>query len=167
MVDGNHDPEEVVRPPTQADLVRLCRDLNARGSRYIVLGGMAMIEMGLDRGTMDVDFLVDASAENVSRVCQSLCLLPDGAAKDVRDSDVQEYGVVRIHDEISVDLMGKACGIDYGEASSMIEWREVDGVRIPFASIELLWRTKQTYREKDALDRAFLKRLIEEREKGR
>ena len=70
-----------------------------------------------------------------------------------------EYNVVRINDEITIDLMGKACGIDYYTASSQIAWRELDGVMIPFASVELLWQTKQTYREKDALDRSFLREI--------
>jgi hypothetical protein len=33
-------------------------------------------------------------------------------------------------------------------------------VRIPFASPSLLLRTKQTYRDKDYVDRAFLRELI-------
>jgi hypothetical protein len=36
-------------------------------------------------------------------------------------------------------------------------------VTIPFASPTLLWKTKQTYREKDAVDRSFLRKLLEER----
>lgn len=159
MVDGAGDHQEAVRAPTRDDLVRICRDLNERGARYIVLGGMALIEMGLDRGTMDIDFLVDKDPENVARMCAAISLLPDGAAKEVRNSDVAEYNVVRIHDDITVDLMGSACGITYLEALDEVDWREIDGVRIPFASVELLWRTKQTYREKDMLDRAFLRTL--------
>ncbi|NBB79888.1 MAG: hypothetical protein GVY36_10650 [Verrucomicrobia bacterium] len=34
------------------------------------------------------------------------------------------------------------------------------GVRIPFASAELLLRTKQTVREKDEIDRLYLKRIL-------
>jgi len=38
-----------------------------------------------------------------------------------------------------------------------------DGVTIPFASPILLWKTKQTFREKDQIDRLFLRRLLEDR----
>jgi hypothetical protein len=65
---------------------------------------------------------------------------------------------VRINDEITVNLMGSACGIRYPDAVAMMEWREIRGVRIPFASPALLWKTKQTHREKDALDRSFLRK---------
>ena len=34
------------------------------------------------------------------------------------------------------------------------------GVNIPFATPKLLWRLKQTYREKDAVDRLFLAELL-------
>jgi hypothetical protein len=40
---------------------------------------------------------------------------------------------------------------------------EIDGTRIPFASARLLWRTKDTVRDKDKVDRAFLARLLASR----
>jgi len=51
--------------------------------------------------------------------------------------------------------------IDFESAVEDIDWREIEGVRIPFASPELLLKTKQTVREKDAIDRLYLKRLLE------
>ena len=37
---------------------------------------------------------------------------------------------------------------------------DIEGVTIPFASARLLWRTKQTVRDKDRMDRAFLASLL-------
>jgi hypothetical protein len=34
---------------------------------------------------------------------------------------------------------------------------------IPFANPQLLWKTKQTHREKDALDRTFLAELLKKK----
>ncbi len=59
-----------------------------------------------------------------------------------------------------VDLMKAACGVEYAEASNDVVVVTVQGVPIPFANAQLLWRLKQTYREKDAADRAFLKELL-------
>jgi hypothetical protein len=42
----------------------------------------------------------------------------------------------------------------------MVDEVEIEGVRIPFASARLLWRTKDTVRDKDKVDRAFLARLL-------
>lgn len=48
-----HSPGEelVPRPPLEEDLVNLCRELNDRGARYIVVGGLAIIQAGLARAT--------------------------------------------------------------------------------------------------------------------
>ena len=54
---------------------------------------------------MDVDFVIDDSPENVARVKQALAILPDSAAAEVDDHDVARHVVVRVADEIVVDLM--------------------------------------------------------------
>jgi len=68
--------------------------------------------------------------------------------------------VVRIADEIVVDLMLSACGVGYDDAVSEIESVVIQGVPIPFASAKLLLRTKQTYRDKDIPDRIFLEQKL-------
>ena len=156
------DPE-ATRPPTPDDLIHIARRLNAEGARYVIVGGMAMISHGLYRTTMDVDLLVDAAPENVEKTCRALAVLADQASLEVHPDDVAHYAVVRINDEITIDLMGTACGISYENAVPDIEWRELGGVEIPFASPRLLWLMKQTYREKDALDRNFLAALMRQR----
>jgi hypothetical protein len=85
------------------------------------------------------------------------------AAKELKPGEVAEYVVIRVCDEITVDLMAKACGHDYASAKNMITQVTVDGTVIPFASPTLLWKTKQTYREKDEIDRCFLRKLLEDR----
>ncbi|MFH1574538.1 MAG: hypothetical protein ABIG68_11175, partial [Acidobacteriota bacterium] len=67
---------------------------------------------------------------------------------------------VRVADEIVVDLLKEACGVCYPEASRSIEWANIDGVPIPFASAELLWKLKQAPRAKDEIDRSFLRALL-------
>ncbi|MEP6686573.1 MAG: hypothetical protein ABJB22_07345 [Verrucomicrobiota bacterium] len=71
--------------------------------------------------------------------------------------------VVRVADEILVDIMTAACGVEFEEASEEIEWATFEGVPIPFATPELLLRLKQTVRESDVPDRIFLHRLLAER----
>jgi hypothetical protein len=82
--------------------------------------------------------------------------LPDQAVRDMADDDLDRYVVVRVADEIVVDLMKAACGVAYDEASRMVDVVSLRGVPVPFANLELLWRTKQTVRDKDRLDREFL-----------
>jgi predicted nucleotidyltransferase len=156
--EDDNIPGEMTRVPTREDVIKICSALNKRNAKYIVVGGAAIIELGLMRSTMDVDLLVDANSSNVAVVCDALAFLPDQASQEVQPEDVQSYTVVRINDEFTIDLMGSACGITYEEALRDVEWKELDGVKIPFASAQLLWKTKQTYREKDALDRSFLRK---------
>jgi hypothetical protein len=56
--------------------------------------------------------------------------------------------------------MKAACGIEYDEASRSTETVIIEGVSIPFASAHLLWRTKQTLRDKDKVDLAFLRSVL-------
>ena len=147
------------RIPKEPDLVALCRALNENEARYLIIGGFAVIHHGYLRATEDIDILLDGDLENQARVKKALEVLSDKAVLELGDEDLRTYSVVRVSDEILVDLMISACGIRYAEASKSIEFASVQA-RIPFASAELLLRMKQTHREKDADDRVFLQRKI-------
>jgi hypothetical protein len=153
------DQPSASRTPDANDLVRLCRELNAHEVRYVVVGGFAIIQQGLVRTTEDVDLLLESSVENQARVKQALLYLPDQAVRELGDEDLTRYVVARVADEILVDLMFAACGVTFADASkdNGIEYHDVQGVRIPFASAALLLRMKQTVREKDIADRAWLR----------
>ncbi|MEP6821695.1 MAG: hypothetical protein ABI946_05025, partial [Chthoniobacterales bacterium] len=82
MVDeesGRASEDLVPREPTLTDLVELCRELNARGARYLVCGGFAIRAAGYNRRTMDIDLLVDTALANEALVYQALESLPDKA----------------------------------------------------------------------------------------
>ena len=127
MASPDDDETREARAPRPSDLVALCRDLNTEGARYLVIGGMAVIQAGFPRATGDIDLLIDVSPDNQERVRRALMKLPDQAVRDMAPNDLEAYAVVRVADEFVVDLM-KA--------------------------------VKDTYREKDKLDRAFLSQLL-------
>jgi hypothetical protein len=154
--DGSSHLES--RPPLDADLAALCNELNQRGAKYVVVGGLAIIHAGFGRFTGDVDFLVAADLDNEARVFAALETLPDQAVRELNPGDLARHTVVRIGDEILVDLMRSASGIEYAEAAQDVVIREVQGVPIPFASPRLLWRMKcRTHRAKDEADLLFLR----------
>lgn len=152
---------EECREPTLEDLVKLCRALNESNARYVVVGGFAVRAAGYIRNTMDVDLLIETGPQNEARVIQAMMTLPDHAVSEIKPGEVAEFGVVRVADEILVDLMKSACGVTYAEAFAEVDWHDLGGVRIPFASPRSLWRMKQTHREKDIPDRFFLRKLLE------
>ncbi len=124
----------------------------------------AIIAAGLARTTVDVDLIVAADPENEAKVFSALSTLPDNAVRELQPGELQQYNVIRVGDEILVDLMRSAGGIDYAEAAKDVVVREVDGVPIPFASPRLLWRMKAvTHRAKDAGDLVFLRQWFAER----
>ena len=165
MADEATDPESeglVSRAPVEDDLVLICRRLNELGARYVVCGGFAIIHAGYPRFTGDIDLVVETSLENEAKVFQALEVLPDKAVRELDSGDIGRHVVCRVADEVLVDLMSTAGGIDYAEAAKSIIVREVQGVSIPFASPQLLWRMKRhTHREKDRPDLLFLRQLFE------
>jgi len=62
------------------------------------------------------DLLVDGSLENQSRVKKSLEILPDKAVVEIAGDDLNDYVVIRVGNEITVDLMAAACGVRYEDA---------------------------------------------------
>ena len=161
---GSTGDELVPRAPEENDLVALCAKLNELDAVYLIVGGFAIIRSGLPRTTGDVDLLMDTSLENEARVYKALEILPDKAVLELKPGEVSQYSVVRVADEIIVDLMKAACGIEYAEAAKDAVIREVQGVPIPFASPRLLWRMKYPLnRAKDQGDLAFLREYFKAR----
>jgi len=142
--------------------VRLCRELNSRGARYLVVGGFAIITAGLPRTTGDIDLMVAVDAENEAKVFAALSTLPDNAVRELQPGELQRYNVIRVADEILVDLMRSAGGIEYEEASRDVVIRELKGVPIPFASSLAVANESAPHREKDAGDLVFLRYWFQE-----
>lgn len=155
-------PEAVSREPDFDDIARIGAELNRLGAKYVVVGGFAVIRHGYPRFTSDIDLLIECSLENERLVLEALRVLPDQASRQLEPGVVEQYAVVRIGDEVTVDLMKSGCGVDYATAIQDARILEVNGVPIPFASPKTLWRMKQTVREKDIPDRLFLRQKLAE-----
>ena len=149
--------DDLTRPPRREDLVKLCEELNRLGASYIIIGGLAMNNLGLVRTTEDVDILIDPSPENQRKVREALLILPEQAIRELgADEDLQQWVVTRVNDEITVDLMTEACGVRYEEAKADVQIREVQGVPIPMANRQLMIKLKQSLRPKDQIDLQYL-----------
>ena len=73
---------------------------------------------------------------------------------------MEKYAVVRVADEIVIDLLKKACEITYKEAG--VEYFKFKGVNIPIADISTMIKTKQGIRPRDKEDLSFLMSVQEE-----
>jgi len=160
-VDEDPDVPEV-RPPTIDDIRRICRALDDAGAHYVLIGGFAVILHGGLRTTKDIDLLVDPEPANVERLKRALSVLEDAAALEIEEGDLQKYTVVRIADEILVDLFFAACGVTWSEARTSALRMDLEGTPVIVADVETLIRTKMTVRPSDAADRAWLESLRED-----
>ncbi len=149
---------------TESPLIRVCRLLNEAGARYLVIGGQACILHGLVRTTEDVDILIEASEQNCASVIAALSRLEDGAASELTPRDLLENVVVKIADEVEVDVSTSAWKVTYPEALPGALSVEIDQVRIPYLGMDCLIASKETYREQDAVDR---QRLLALKARGR
>ena len=163
-MDSQSEPErEVTRVPTEADLVSLAREFNRLGVAYVVVGEFAINRLGFVRATEDIDLLIARDLANQALVKRALEILPDRAIRELGGEDIAQWVVVRVNDDITVDLMTEARGVRFEDADGGIETEVIDGVAVPFAGAELMLKMKQSPREKDAADRGFLQQLIRNR----
>ena len=141
-MDGEPPPQELTRVPDGADLVALARELNRLGVAYVVIGGFAINRLGLVRATEDIDLLIARDRANQALVKRALEILPDRAIRELGDEDLAQWVVVRVNDDITIDLMTETCGLRYEDAVGGIETEEIEGVRIPFAGAQLMLKMK-------------------------
>lgn len=144
-------------------LARVCSLLNKHHARYLVVGGYACILHGLVRTTEDVDVLVEDDEENFRRIIAALSEMEDGAARELKPQDFAENVIVKIADEVEVDVSRVAWKISFADAIGSALSTEIDGVAIPYLDLRTLIASKETYRDQDRADVAFLRRLLENR----
>jgi hypothetical protein len=140
------------KPP----LLRVCELLNEAGAAYLICGAQACILHGLVRTTEDVDVLVEATEENCRRVITGLAQMQDGAARELTPQDILGNVVVKIADEVEVDVCTQAWKIAYTDAAPSAQRIVIQGVTVPYLGLDDLIASKDTYREQDAVDRARL-----------
>jgi len=133
-------------------LADVCGQLNAQGARYVLVGDFAVQLWGEARATQDIDILIEPTAENAARVLQALSEGGGWLARTLTPEDVVQRPVTVVGDLPRVDIMTVAWQVRYAEAIADARVFEVQGVRIPTASIEHLIASKRTGRPRDAAD---------------
>ena len=143
------------------NLFDICKAFNSEGISYVLIGGWAVIIHGFPRLTNDIDFLIDDSEENIRKIKSALeKVFNDKSIDEISPNDIAEYSVVRYvsPDGVSIDLMARIGDVaDYKSVSKHIVLFEVLGNEIPVLDVEALIKLKDTIRDKDKMDLAFLK----------
>ena len=136
----------------QAPLLRVCSLLNRHGAKYLIVGARACWLHGYVRATLDVDILVPEDVENHQRIIAALSELKDGFAAELTPQDFLDNVIVKIADEVEVDVSTRAWKVTYAEAQKSALHRTIDGVEVPYVDLPTLIRSKSTHREQDKVD---------------
>lgn len=147
----------------QNPLVKVCALLNGHGAAYLIVGAQAAILHGHIRTTEDVDILIPEDLENHARVLAALSDMEDHAAAELTPQDLVENVVVKIADEVEVDVSTRAWKVSYADAIPTAVQVTIDGVTIHFVDLPILIESKRTYREQDRIDVAQLLALLDRR----
>ncbi len=93
MADDRPSEELESREPTVEDLRDLCRALNERGARYVVIGGFAIRAANYNRRTMDIDLIVAADPEHAARkMPPTLFFFANGLRNVAKNRPKYEFG---------------------------------------------------------------------------
>lgn len=150
----------------QSRLAEVCARLNEHEARYVLFGAMAMQLWGTTRATRDVDILIEATRENADRVLAALGEIGFGVARDVTPEEVLASHVTMIGDMPNVDVFTLVWSVRYPEAAAEATVFEVEGVRIPTASLDHLIASKRTDRLQDLADIEVLEAIKRLRAQG-
>lgn len=146
--------------PDLPPLLKVCALLNAHHADYLIVGAQAGILHGHIRTTEDVDILVPENLANHGRVLGALSELHDHAAAELTPQDLVDNVVVKIADEVEVDVSTRAWKITYAEAIGTALRATISGVEVRYLDLRTLIESKRTSREQDAVDVAQLEELL-------
>lgn len=132
--------------------------------QFVLVGGVAVTLHGYVRLTEDVDILVERSAENISRLLETLSGYGEGFARELTIDDFSdEEGAIRVVEETElsqIDIFTRLSGMHFEDLIKDAEHLELSGRSIAFASkAALIMLKERSAREKDQLDVAALKKL--------
>ena len=140
-------------------VARVCSLLNAEGAKYVLVGATAMQLWGTTRATRDVDILIEPTLENAERVLEALSHLTWGVATQWLAEEIVKRPVTILGDMPRVDILTVAWSVHYRHAAPRAVEFEVEGVRIPTASLEDLIASKRTDRPQDLADIEVLEEI--------
>jgi Nucleotidyl transferase AbiEii toxin, Type IV TA system len=140
----------MTKPSTR--LAQVCAALNSEKAHYVLVGATALQLWGTTRATRDIDILIEPTTANARRVLRALSSVGLGLARELVAKDVATHAVTIVGDIPNVDILTRAWNVLYRQARPRAELFELEGVRIPTASIDDLIESKRTGRLQDAAD---------------
>lgn len=148
------------------DFIKVLDALHIKQVDYILVGGVAVMIHGIDRLTRDIDIFVKMEEENIHRLRQALhSIFTDESIDEITFEELKEYAVVRYGtpDDFYIDIMARLGEVAVYED---LDYEVIDyqGAKIRIATPETLYNLKkETLRDKDRYDAAYLIDLVKSR----
>lgn len=145
-----------------ANFVEFIGLLNARGVKYLVVGGFAVNYHGYPRFTGDIDLWLWLDPTNLERVVQSLRDFGFGGLGIGVEQLNAPYKVIQLgYEPHRIDLMTTVDGVDFEACYARASTVELDTANAPFISMaDLIAAKEATGRPKDIADAAELRKLL-------
>jgi hypothetical protein len=84
--------------------------------KYVVIGGIAAVLHGVPRATFDLDVLIEATNENVTRLLEALLEARLGTAALTTAEEVLANEITIFQDRIRIDVQTSTPGLDFKQA---------------------------------------------------
>ena len=140
----------------QAPLLRVCSLLNNRGE-ILNRRRARLLVARLHSGHDGCGHPGSRGPENHARIIAALSELEDHAAAELTPQDLVENVVVKIADEVEVDVSTRAWKVSYADAVGRSLKATIENVEVPYVDLQTLIKSKSTRREQDKVD---LQRLL-------
>lgn len=120
-----------------ADFRDLLACLNSSGVRYLVIGGYAVNYYGHHRNTKDIDIWIAIEPDNARRVAKAMETFGFASrnvsyTRFLEPKSVHSFG----REPFRVDILANPSGVDFETCYARRIEATLEGVRIPFISIE-------------------------------
>lgn len=151
-------------PESISPFERLLVELVRGGVDFAVVGGVAVSLNGFVRATDDLDIIVGEAPENVGRMLGCLAHWGEGWARELRIEDfTPQEGSIRVMEDFDLDIFTRMQGKSLEDFRPRLRYLDTGGVRIPYlASTDLISLKQGSWREKDQLDVAALRKIRQE-----
>jgi hypothetical protein len=101
---------------------------------------------------MDADILVPEDLENHACIIAALSELEDHAAAELTPQDLAENVVVKIADEVELDVSTPAWRVSYADAIRTSLKTTIEGIEVPYLDLQTLIKSKSIERDQDKVD---------------
>ena len=127
--------------------------------KFIIVGGVAVALNGFVRTTEDIDILIEASAENVTRLLDELRNFGEGHARELSPADFSDSeGAIRIIEDFPLDVFTMMRGKRYADLVGSTKTTRIDDVEVRYLNSEALIALKRdSQRDQDRIDVSALR----------